>query len=85
MNPTEFIDIYISELLKKISKEDKTIMLIGDFNIDLLRYDTNTESAKYLDPMHTYFFLNYISTPTRVTAHSKHSLVIYFQTRLRMV
>ena len=35
MNPTEFVDIYLSELLQKFSKEDKTIMLMGDFNIDL--------------------------------------------------
>ena len=39
MNPTEFIDNYLSELLQKFSKEDKTIMLMGDFNIDLLKYD----------------------------------------------
>ena len=33
INPTEFIDMYLSELLQTFSKEDKTIMLIGDFNI----------------------------------------------------
>ena len=49
MNPTEFIDIYILELFQTISKEDKTIMLMGDFNIDLLIYDTSTDSATFLD------------------------------------
>ena len=71
MNPTGFIDIYISELLRKISKENKTIVLIGDCNIDLLKYDTSTDSAPFLDSMYTNFLLPYISTPTRVTTHSR--------------
>ena len=48
MNPTEFIDNYLSELLQKSSKEDKTVMLMGDFNIDLLKYDHNTDSASLI-------------------------------------
>ena len=70
-NSTEFRDIYISKLLRKISKENKTIVLMGDFNIYLLKYDTNTDSATFLDSMYTNFILPYISTPTRVTTHSK--------------
>ena len=57
MNPTEFIDIYILELFQTISKEDKTIMLMGDFNIDLLIYDTSTDSATFLDSMYINFLL----------------------------
>ena len=71
MNPTEFIDIYLSELLQKFSKEDKTIMLMGDFNIDLLKYDHNTDSASFLDSLYTNFLLPYISTPSCVTTHSR--------------
>ena len=71
MNPTEFIDIYLSELLQKFSKEDKTIMLMGDFNIDLLKYDHNTDSASFLDSLYTNFLLPYASTPSRVKTHSR--------------
>ena len=46
-------------------------MLIGDFNIDLLKYDANTDSPTFLDLMYTNFLLPYISTPRSVTAHSK--------------
>ena len=63
MNPAEFIDVYMSDLLQKISKEDK-IMLMGDFNIDLLNYDTNTDSATFLDSMYTNVFLPYITPVT---------------------
>ena len=45
MNPTEFIDVYMSDLLQIISKEDKAVMLMGDFNINLLKYDTNADST----------------------------------------
>ena len=44
---------------------------MGHFNIDLLKYDTNTDSTTCLDSMYTNSLLPYISTPTRVTAHSK--------------
>ena len=66
MNPTEFIDIYLSELLQKFSKQDKTIMLMGDFNIELLKYDHNTGNASFLDSLYTklssIIYLNTIPT-----------------------
>ena len=44
---------------------------MGDFNIDLLKYDTNADSTAFLDSMYANFFLPYITAPTRVTTHSK--------------
>ena len=44
---------------------------MGDFNIDLLKYDHNTDSASFLDSLYTNFLLPYISTPSRVTTHSR--------------
>ena len=64
-------DVYMSDLLQKISKEDKTIMLMGDFDIDLLKFDTNADSTAFLDSTYAILFLPYITTPTRVTTHSK--------------
>ena len=32
-------------------------MLMGDFNIDLLIYDTSTDSATFLDSMYINFLL----------------------------
>ena len=54
-----------------MSKEDKTIVLLGDFNIDLLKYDTNKDSTAFLDLMYTNFLLPYVTTPTQVTSHSE--------------
>ena len=37
---------------------------MGDFNIDLLKYDTEKDSADFLDSMYASFLLPYISTPS---------------------
>ena len=39
MDLNEFNDYYVNNLLDKLSKENKTVLLLGDFNIDLLNYD----------------------------------------------
>ena len=44
---------------------------MGDFNIDLLKYDTHGDSSDFLDAMYASFLLPYINTPSKVTPHSK--------------
>ena len=44
---------------------------MGDFNIDLLKYDTEKDSADFLDSVYASFLLPYIRTPSRVTPRSK--------------
>ena len=39
MNLNEFSDNYLNMLLQKISKEKKNAFLLGDFNVDLSKYD----------------------------------------------
>ena len=64
MHPSEFNDIYLKDLLENLSHENKTIVIMGDFNIDLLKYDTEKDSADFLDSMYASFLLPYISTPS---------------------
>ena len=71
MHPSEFSDIYLKDLLENLSHENKTIVIMGDFNIDLLKYDTEKDSADFLDSMYASFLLPFISTPSRVTPRSK--------------
>lgn len=40
---------------------------MGDFNINLLNYDTHGETNDFLNTMYANFFLAYILQPTRVT------------------
>ena len=41
----------MSDLFQKVSTEDKTIMLMDDFNIDLLKYNANAGSREFLDSL----------------------------------
>ena len=65
----EFIE-YISKCLVKINKEKKECYLAGDFNIDLLKYDTNNKYAEFLNTMTSYGYLPHILQPTRITDFS---------------
>ena len=70
MHPSEFNDIDLKALLENLSHENKTIAIMGNFNIDLLKYDTEKDSADFLDSMYASFLLPYI-TPSRVAPRSK--------------
>ena len=71
MHSSEFNSIHLNDLLEKLSHENKKIILMGNFNIDLLKYDMHGDSSDFLDAMYANFLLPYISTPSRVTPHSK--------------
>ena len=52
-------------------------MSMGDFNIDLQKYDTNANSTAFLDSMYTIFF-SLTSQPQYGLQHlQKNSLIIY--------
>ena len=71
MYRSDFNDIYLKDLLENLSHENKTIVLMGDFNIDFLKYDTEKDSTNFLDSIYASFLLSYISTTSRVTPRSK--------------
>ena len=55
MNPSDFNDVYLHELLQNLGNDNKQIVVMGDFNIDLLKHDKNKDSATFLDSMHSKF------------------------------
>ena len=71
MDSSEFNSIYLNDLLEKLSHENKKGILMGDFNIDLLKYDTHGDSSGFLDTMYASFLQPYISAPSRATPYSK--------------
>ena len=68
-NLAEF-NLKIDGLLSKISKERKRCYIMGDFNIDLLKYEKHFSTNNYLDNIFSHCFLPLINRPTRITAHS---------------
>ena len=71
VNNQDFIDSYILPLLEKLSYESKQIMLMGDFNMILLNYNTNERITQFVDKLYTNSFTPYINLPTRITNQSE--------------
>ena len=65
----DFTD-YLTKILAKINKENKECYISGDFNIDLLKYDTNSKYSDFLNTMTSSGFLPHILQPTRITEYS---------------
>ena len=69
---------HLNDILVKI-KDDKELkscelILVGDFNIDLLKTDTHVDTSKYFDTLLENNLLPVISKPTRIT-HSSATLI----------
>ena len=62
MNINEFNDDYLNELLDKLSKENKTIFLLGDFNINFLNYNIHLPTNEFLDSLSSHYFLPIVSS-----------------------
>ena len=58
-------------LLEKISKEQKSVFLLGGFNINLMNYNVHYPTNEFLDSLLSNSFLPCILQPTRITSHSK--------------
>ena len=66
-----FTNNFITPLLDKLSNENKDIMIMGDFNINLINYNDDKNTGNFLDTMFSQSFLPYITTPTRITRNTK--------------
>ena len=61
---------YFQLTLSNLAKENKLIAVMGDFNIDLLKYDNHTPSNDFINMMFSYHFQPSILHPTRITDSS---------------
>ena len=71
MTINEFNNNYLNTLLERLSYENKNIILMGDFNINLLNYDCSPDISFFLDNMCSNALFPFITQPTRVTSRSK--------------
>ena len=53
---------YLKERLSKVGRENKKVILTGDFNLNLLKFDTNTEVNDFLDLLTRPWFTPHILT-----------------------
>ena len=68
---SDFTNNSITPLLDKLANENKDIMIMDDFNINLINYNDDKNAGNFLDTMFSQSFLPYIITPTRITRNIK--------------
>ena len=61
---------YIQMTFSSLAKENKLIAIMGDFNIDLLKYENHTPSNDFVNMMFSYHFQPSVLHPTRITDSS---------------
>ena len=71
MDLNDFNTNYLNNLLDKVSKEQKSVFLFDDFNVNLLNYNDRNPTNEFLDSLASTSFASYILQPTRRTFHSK--------------
>ena len=65
---TKFIE-YLESVLSKVDK-NKIVCVMGDFNINLLNYESHNDTNEFINSMVSHHMLPQILQPTRVTDHS---------------
>ena len=67
----DFMNSFLLEVLTNIGKEkNKICALLGDFNVDLLRFDEDINTGNFFDLISSHGFRPLILQPTRVTSNS---------------
>ena len=67
MDLTDFSCNYLNKLLEDISKEQKSIFLLRDFNVNLLNYSEHNQTNEFLDSLASTLFLLLILQLIKVT------------------
>ena len=74
-----FNDHYLNPLLDNLSKEaSETIVLLGDFNTDLLNFDTSEQVSTFLDDLASNSLQPQILLPTSISNNSKTLIDTFF-------
>ena len=63
----EFNCDFLQPLIDKLATENKNIVFLGDFNVDLLHYESNNPTREFLDLMFSASLTPQITVPTRLT------------------
>ena len=50
-------NVMIGELLEKIKAENKFCYVMGDYNINLLNYESHDQTATFIDMLYSYVFV----------------------------
>ena len=72
MDICTFNDHYLNPVLEKLSKEnDKKVFIIGNFNIDFIKFDTSEHINKFINDLFSNCLHPQILLPTQISSNSK--------------
>ena len=71
MDLDDFNKNIFKDLVEKLSSENKITYLSGDFNIDLLKTDTDDKTSDFYNILTSNLFIPHITLPTRITSDSQ--------------
>ena len=61
---------YLYDVIESVHNENKLCILMGDFNVNLLNFESHPATEQFLNSLGTNFFHPHILKPTRITNHS---------------
>ena len=70
MDLADFNCNYWNQLLENTSQEQKSIFLLGDFNVNLLNYNEHNQKNEFLDSLPSNSCIPLILQSTRITSHA---------------
>ncbi len=68
--PRADLDVFsetLSGILDIVTQQNRHCVLLGDFNIDNLKYNTHHKTNEFIDNLFSHGFMPFIHKPTRVT------------------
>ena len=72
MDLTDFNSNYLNNLFEKVSKEQKSGFLLGDFNINLLNYNVHNPTNEFLDSLASNSFYPTFCSQLELLSTQKH-------------
>ena len=83
MEVNKFNCLFLNTLSENLlSEKNKEILLLGGFNNDLLKYEKDHNTADFLDQMYSVSLVLYLTSPTRITSHSRTLIDNLFSTAI---
>ena len=68
MDISDFNHNYLSPILEKLLHDNKSVVLLGDFNGNPLKHDSDSDISNFLDLMSLNALLLHITCSTRITS-----------------
>ena len=78
MEVNEFNSLFLNTLNENlVSEKNKEIVLLGDFNTDLLKYKKDHNTVDFLDQFSSTSLVPHTTSPTQITSHSRTLIDIF--------